>query len=138
MMRRLELRVEEPNSFGSRPVFRRKHSNGSALPLTNAIFGMSAWLPSPSVWFRGRRVLATPTALFAHAVIEDSVVLRRHLPIWMTSGMFAPAGTLVRVNFPSGPVCAEAIALMLAAPWQLSHVGPVVNAGSAAVGSSGM
>src|SRR6188508_949225 len=96
------------------PTLSNKHSNGSALPDAIAILGMSAKLPSPSVRFFGRRLLAGAMTLLVHAVTVGKRTLRRHLPIWTTSGMLVPEGTLVlSVNFPSGPVWAIEMAEMV-------------------------
>lgn len=78
------------------PTLRRTHSTASAAPVEMAIFGMS-----PSVWFLGMRV---EKAVFPQAIVLGTTTWRRHLPVWMTSGMFVPKGTLVMVKVPSTAV----------------------------------
>src|SRR5579883_464675 len=112
-MRALGFTSYELNSLGSMPALRSMHSSGSALPVTSAIWGMSAWSywPSsalyPSYLLRGRRsvhmvgsaaVQLPVTELAAQAVTCESRSSRRHLPIWTTMGMFVPDGAFVSVN----------------------------------------
>lgn len=80
------------------PSLRSKHSSPSALPVVTAILGMS-----PSFLLRGSDVISAGSALSVHSWTLSSVICRRHLPIWITSGMLMPDGTLVSVNLPSGP-----------------------------------
>ena len=66
---------------------------------------------SPSVCDRGRRSWVGPesgSAVVAHPATSGTVILRRHLPFWTTTGRFATAGTSVRVKLPSLPVIATA------------------------------
>ena len=42
-------------------------------------------------------------ALSWHLVTVGRMILRRHLPIWMTSGMFVPDGAFMILNLPSAP-----------------------------------
>ena len=70
------------------PILRSRQSNASGSPVDSAILGR--W---PSLWLRGRRIMAgSLNALSRQAVTAGSVIWRRHLPIWMTSGMFVPDG----------------------------------------------
>jgi hypothetical protein len=76
------------------PVLRRKHSIASDPPVVNAILGMC-----PSVLLRGNLVRFTSViGVSTHAATLGIATWRRHLPIWMTSGMFAPAGTPARTK----------------------------------------
>ncbi len=88
------------------PIFRSRHSNGSALPVEIAISGMS-----PSVWLRGRRVRFGSTSAWVwHGSIAGSVTCRRHFPTCTTSGMFCPVGMLLSLKLPSEPVTVIATA----------------------------
>jgi hypothetical protein len=71
-----------------------------------AIIGMS-----PSLWFFGSVSDLSTRGLSWHAVTLDSVICLRHLPTWMTSGMFAPSGAPLSVNFPVASVRAVVIGL---------------------------
>jgi len=58
---------------------------------------------------RGSRTrFASLKALSWHFVTVGRMILRRHLPIWMTSGMFVPDGAFMILNLPSGPESAAA------------------------------
>ena len=62
------------------------------------MFGMLANFPSCR--FLGSVILPAEFEVL-HCAIDGTVISLRHLPIWTTSGMFAPSGTLFSVNFPS-------------------------------------
>jgi len=68
-------------------------------PVDSAMRGMS-----PSPWFRGRRVAAASSGVSAHGGTDGTVIWRRHLPLWMTSGTLVVAGMFARVKLPSGAV----------------------------------
>src|SRR5580704_15843639 len=93
-------------SAASRPMRRSRHSSESAPPVDTAMSGMS-----PSVPFFGRLIVPAEVAL--HAVVF-TVSCLRHLPTWMTSGMFVPTGAFVMVNFPLVSVVVYTIGL----PWK--------------------
>ena len=71
-------------------------------PVVSAMRGMS-----PSDCFFGRRVSSgSVSAVSAHSFTSGIATWRRHLPIWMTSGMSLPIGTFCSVNFPVASVSA--------------------------------
>src|ERR1700723_1947694 len=100
------------------PMCRRKHSAGSH-PLVKAMMGMS-----PSVELAGSRsllaaVAGSGMAVAAHLATVGMVICLRHLPVWITSGMFAPLGTpnpvaevCTRVKLP----CSSVSVLMMGPP----------------------
>ena len=93
------------NSFSSIPTERSRHSTASEPPVAIAISGMS-----PSLLLRGRRVwFLSVSAVDAQAGTLATVIWRRHLPVWMTSGMFAPDGTFFSEKRPCASVSATAI-----------------------------
>ena len=78
------------------PIRRMKHSSASAAPVVTAIRGMC-----PSLESRGRRVrFASVIAVSVQAATFGTVTWRRHLPIWITSGTFTPAGMPASLNLP--------------------------------------
>ncbi len=78
------------NSESSIPTRRRKQSSASACPVEIAICGRS-----PSLFLRGsRKSCGSLKGLSLQAVTVGSVICRRHLPIWMTSGTLVPCGAL--------------------------------------------
>ena len=93
------------NSFSSIPTDRRRHSTASEPPVASAMSGMS-----PSLLFLGRRVwFLSVSAVDAQAGTLATVIWRRHLPVCMTSGMFAPDGTFFSEKRPCASVSATAI-----------------------------
>ena len=117
------------NSVRSMPILVSRHSNGSALPEARAICGRS-----PSALFRGRRESVASSGVSAHSATLATVICRRHLPTWMTSGMFLPTGTLSSLNLPAASV----IALTSGSPETLphrSHEAPVTMGATGALGT---
>ncbi len=51
--------------------------------------------------------MLSTTAPLVHAAGALNVVWRRHLPSWMTIGMFVPTGTFFSVNVPSTAVVVD-------------------------------
>ena len=56
---------------------------------------------------------------------KGTITWRRHFPIWMTSGMLGPIGTLSSSNLPSGPLSAIATGLPVTSEPHWSQVTPV-------------
>ena len=89
---------------------------------------------SPSALVLGKRVSDAATAVLVQAVTVGITTCRRHRPIWITRGMFAPTGMLVSVKLPSAPV----VVLTSGEPdamRQLSHETPAVKAATGALGT---
>ena len=90
------------NSLGSMPILRSTHSKGSHPPVVTAICGMS-----PSLCLAGNRItFGLDMGLSVQAFTWGMVSCLRHLPSWMTSGMFWPTGTFFSTKRPSEPVSA--------------------------------
>jgi hypothetical protein len=70
-----------------------------------------------------------------HAFTIGSVICRRHLPVWMTTGMFVPTGTSCIVKLPDGSVSALATGCPDAIVPHLSQVTPSTIGSSAAFGT---
>src|ERR1700734_2714914 len=94
------------------PILRITHSSASTTPVEKAISGMSP-VESPAgqlgfpVRHCGMFVSVAGTGVVTHAGTFGIVTWRRHLPSWMTSGMFAPTGT-----FPSEKVPLTAVTVL--------------------------
>ena len=82
-----------------------------------------------------RTVFGSLNALSWHFVTVGRMILRRHLPIWMTSGMFVPDGAFMILNFPSGPLSAAATGVPEIGESQRSHDAPVGTGPSAVFGT---
>ena len=91
-------------SAGSRPMRVSRHSSVSDPPVEMAMSGMS-----PSVWFFGKLNDLFGCWLSWHIVTVGIVICLRHLPTWMTSGMFVPSGAFGMVKWPDASVSAVAI-----------------------------
>ncbi len=97
------------NSLSSMPILRITHSSESTEPVENAISGMSPWA-SPAghdgfpVRQLGMVVSVVGTTVFVQEATLEMTICRRHRPFWMTRGMLAPTGMLVRVKVPSTAV----------------------------------
>ena len=83
------------------PIFGSTHSMVSTLPVTTAIFGMLSF-GCCSACLRGRRVCSWVSAVFWQHAGAGTVICRRHLPSWITTGTCTPGphGTLVRRKVP--------------------------------------
>src|SRR5450755_1061964 len=86
-------------SAASIPMRARRHSSVSQPPVEMAMLGIS-----PSVWLLGRVRDLSGCGLSTHGFTVVIVSCLRHLPTWMTSGMFGPSGTFSRVNLPDASV----------------------------------
>src|SRR5664280_1893644 len=111
------------------PMRRSRHSIESEPPVVNAMRGML-----PSAWVRGSLSVLSVVAVLTQLVTVGIVTWRRHLPTWITSGMFDPPGTPVRVNFPLTSVRALVMGLPDAVAVHWSHDAPVGTGSSAALG----
>ncbi len=90
----------------------------------------------PSLWFFGRRVRSSATAVSPHAgTVGITAPSRRHFPTWTTMGTLVPAGTPLRVNLPSGPESATATGLPEGDVVHGSHVGPEAMPSSVLLGT---
>src|SRR5580704_2171445 len=93
------------NSVSSMPILRITHSSASTTPVEKAMSGMSP-LESPAGQLAfvslhwGMFVSVAATGVLWHAGTFVIVTWRRHLPSWITSGMFAPTGTLPSEKVP--------------------------------------
>ena len=74
-------------SCASTPMRPSRHSSESAPPVEMPMLGIS-----PSLWFFGSVSIRSGSGLSWHCVTFGIVSCRRHLPTWMTIGMFAPSG----------------------------------------------
>ena len=109
------------------PILRSRHSSASEPPVVSAIFGMC-----PSALLRGSRVRsAFVIGLSTQGLTVARVISRRHLPTWMTIGMFATTGTFCSTKRPFASVSAVAIGLPDSCALQRSHDAP------SGIGSSG-
>src|SRR5271170_4644880 len=81
------------------PICRSTHSAASTLPVEIAMRGILS-AASNSACDEGRRVCAAASAVFVQEPTVDMVIFLRHLPAWMTSGMFVPTGMLFSVKVP--------------------------------------
>src|SRR5689334_7029824 len=96
-----------------------------------AIFGM--W---PSACVRGRRVKSLLViAVSAQEATLGIVYSRRHLPTWMTSGMFDPVGTRVSRMRPCVSVSVDVIGSPEALTLQRPHEAPVGSSSRGAFGT---
>src|SRR5688572_16762019 len=119
------------NSASSMPTLRNRHSTASEWPVAIAIKGML-----PSLLLRGRRVwFLSVSAADVQAVTLGMVICRRHLPVCMTSGMFAPDGTPFSENRPCASVSATAIGCPDTYESHLSHAAPEVIGDSVVLGT---
>jgi hypothetical protein len=75
----------------------------------------------------GKVVSAAATDVVTHEATLGTTTWRRHRPTWMTSGMFAPTGTLPSENVPSTAVTVLTRGEPDAVALQLSHDTPGVN-----------
>src|SRR5581483_2956016 len=132
------------NSVRSMPILLMSVCIGSHPPV-RAMSGIEvpAFAPPNSFLLRGKRSrlsgdIGFGIGLFVHCTTFGIMYLRRHLPAWMTIGMFVPTGTFFRVKFPLGSVSAVTIGFpeMLAPP-QESQIGPWGIGSSAAPGEFG-
>ena len=70
-----------------------------------------------------------------HAATLGIVTWRRQRPSWITSGMFVPTGTFLRVNLPSTPVTALTSGEPEACAPHLSQETPGVKGCTGALGT---
>ena len=81
------------------------------------------------VWF------LSVSAVDVQAGTLATVICRRHLPVCMTTGMFAPDGTPLSENRPCASVSATAIGCPETYESHLSHAAPDVIGVSAVLGT---
>ena len=112
----------------------RSSPTGSAtagrLPVTIAILGIS-----PSDLRLGSDVWLAASGVSAHSLTTGTLICRRHLPIWITSGTSVPTGTSSITNSPLALVSAEATGLPDTGVAQVSHRGPVGMSASVVLGT---
>ena len=118
------------NSAVSTPILRSRQLSASEPPLAMANFGM--W---PSLLLRGSRVSAGATGVSVHAATDGMVTARRHLPIWMTSGMLSPTGMCSIEKLPCESVSATAIGRPEYSDEQVSHDAPLAMSASGSLGT---
>src|ERR1022692_2955660 len=81
------------------PIFLSTHSAASTLPVETAMRGILS-AGAPTACAVARWVWVAVSAVFVQAGTLDMVIFLRHLPAWMTSGIFVPTGMFVSVKVP--------------------------------------
>src|SRR4051794_23758910 len=107
------------NSAVSMPIFLSRQLSASEPPFAIAIFGMC-----PSLLLRGRCVSDASMGVSAQAATDGTVTARRHLPIWITSGMLSPTGMCSSEKRPAASVSAAAMGRPEYGDAQVSHDAP--------------
>src|ERR1019366_6302395 len=112
-------------SVVGKPMRLIRHSSVSALPVETAMSGMLSFAPAPfSV--PGKDSDLSVCGASAHDVFDVSTVMaRRHLPTWRTSGTAVPTGALSSLNVPSTLVVVATHAPLLKSAPQLHASAPV-------------
>ncbi len=120
-----------PYSLSSMPSLRKRQNSGSAEPVVSAMRGRL-----PSAMLLGSRVTCgSVSGLSTHSATVGMVIWRRHLPVWITSGMLSPTGTFSRTKLPSVPLSALTSGSPLKVASQVSQVSVSGTGDSAALGT---